>query len=216
MDPNAIEIVLKYFPDLNKSEIDQLHKFTELFTIWNKRINLVSRKDINNLFLHHVLHSLAIAKFFPFKPGSRILDAGTGGGFPGIPLAIIFPEIEFCLADSIGKKINAVSSITADLGLSNTSVIKTRIEDHQGSYDFVVSRAVTTLQTMVSWVSDLFNEISNHSFHNGLIYLKGGDLTEELRPFGTKATVFQIKEIFHEPFFKTKKIIYLSANKWKD
>jgi 16S rRNA (guanine527-N7)-methyltransferase len=211
-----MEIILKYFPDLTKKKIEQFYTLRDLYSRWNEKINLISRKDIPYLYLHHVLHSLAIAKFFPFKPGTKILDAGTGGGFPGVPLAILLPEVEFYLADSVGKKINAVKSITSDLGLSNTTVIKTRIEELNEKYDFIVCRAVTSFQTMVLWVSMLFEEINRHLFSNGLIYLKGGELDEELWLFKEKVTVFTIQEIFQESYFETKKIIYLPAKESPD
>jgi len=211
-----MELLHKYFPDLSETAIDQFKALRNLYSYWNERINLISRRDLQNLYLHHVLHSLAIAKVFPFEPGTKILDAGTGGGFPGVPLAIFFPEVDFYLADSIGKKVIAVKSITSDLGLSNTTVLQTRIEEINEKYDFIVCRAVTSLQTMIPWVSMLINEASRHSFCNGLICLKGGDITDELKQYRDRVSLFTITDFFYEPYFETKKIIYLPANEWPE
>jgi 16S rRNA (guanine527-N7)-methyltransferase len=211
-----MEVLHKYFPDLSRTAADQFSRLRDLYSFWNERINLISRRDFHNLYLHHVLHSLAIAKVFSFKAGAKILDAGTGGGFPGVPLAIFFPEVEFCLADSIEKKIRAVQSITSGLGLSNTTVLRSRIEDLNEKYDFIVCRAVTSLQTMIPWFSMRFNEVSRHSFCNGLVCLKGGDITDEVKKYGERITVFPIGNFFDEPYFETKKIIYLAANEWPE
>jgi len=211
-----MEVLHKYFPDLSRTAADQFHALRELYAYWNDRINLVSRRDLQNLYLHHVLHSLAIARVFLFKPGTRILDAGTGGGFPGVPLAIFFPEVDFCLADSISKKILAVRSITSELGLSNTRVVRTRIEAIHEKYDFIVCRALTSLQTMIPWFSALFNEASRHPFCNGLICLKGGDMYEEIRQYKKRLRLFPIDDFFDEPYFETKKILYLPADEWPE
>ncbi len=215
-NPNTMEVLHKYFPDLSKTAIEQFHALKNLYSYWNERINLISRRDLQNLYLHHVLHSLAIAKIFPFEPGAKILDAGTGGGFPGVPLAIFFPEVEFCLVDSIGKKVMAVKTITSDLGLSNTTVSKTRIEEIHEKYDFILCRAVTSLQTMIHWVSMFFNESSHHAFCNGLICLKGGDITDELRQYNEMIRLYHIADFFSEPYFETKKIIYLPVTEWPE
>lgn len=211
-----MEALHKYFPDLTKTASDRFDQLRDLYSCWNERVNLISRRDAENLYLHHVLHSLAIARVFPFKPGTTILDAGTGGGFPGVPLAILFPEAEFCLVDSIGKKVMAVKSITSELGLSNTRVVRKRIEEMDGRYDFIVCRALASLQKMIPWFSALFTEVSRHSFCNGLICLKGGDLTQEISPYKKNIRLFSIDDFFDEPYFKTKKIIYLPANKWPE
>ncbi len=211
-----MEVLQKYFPDLSKTAIAQYNELAKLYSYWNERINLISRRDVHNIYLHHVLHSLAIAKVFPFKPGTKILDAGTGGGFPGIPLAILFPQVEFCLVDSIGKKVMAVQAITSDLNLSNTTVLKSRIEQIQEQYDFIVCRAVSSLQKMIPWVSMLFSETSNHSFSNGLICLKGADIANELRDYKERIRLYRIADFFNEPFFETKIIIYLPADEWPE
>ena len=208
-----MELIHKYFPDLSNTSSGQLGKLFDLYSHWNTKINLISRKDIRNLYLHHVLHSLAIVRFFTFNPGSRILDAGTGGGFPGIPLAILCPDIEFTLVDSVGKKVNVVKCIAEDLGLKNIKVVKSRIEEINDKFEFIVSRAVTSLPTMVLWIRDLFEEENRHPFPNGLIYLKGGDLKQDLVQFDKEITIYNISDIFPEPFFETKKIIHFPADK---
>jgi len=201
--------VAPYFPEFTSGQYEQLARLGPLYREWNERINVISRKDIEHLYLHHVLHSLAIAKFIRFKPGTRILDAGTGGGFPGIPLAIAFPEAEFTLADSIGKKITVVNAIAAGIGLKNVSTFNGRVENIPGKFDFVVSRAVTTLPEFNGWVKGKFSTENRNSLPNGIIYLKGGDLEQELKSFAGNARITDISRFFSDPFFETKKIIFV-------
>jgi len=204
------EIIFTYFPELTEVQKKQFAQLSDLYKAWNEKINVISRKDIDSLYLHHVLHSLGIAKVISFKPGTKILDLGTGGGFPGIPLAIMFPECKFHLVDSIGKKITVVKEIAEALGLKNVNAQQIRAEELRTKYDFVVSRAVTDLSAFVKWVEHkfapqtIFNELNN-----GILYLKGGDLTEELKPFKNDVKVYELKDFFKEEFFETKKVIYL-------
>lgn len=204
-----IETILSYFPDLSDLQIEKLSRLKLLYTDWNNKINVISRKDIENFYLHHVLHSLAIAKKFKFNTKSTILDVGTGGGFPGIPLSIIFPEVRFTLLDSIGKKLKVVDEIAYELNLLNVKTVRSRVEEHKEQYNFVVSRAVTDFSVFVKWTSKNIERNSNQNLKNGIIYLKGGDLDEELAGFQSKAKVFDIKDFFYEPFFETKRIVYL-------
>jgi 16S rRNA (guanine527-N7)-methyltransferase len=201
--------VAPYFPEFTAHQFDQLAKLGPLYRDWNEKINVISRKDIDQLYLHHVLHSLAIAKFIRFKPGTRILDAGTGGGFPGIPLAIAFPEAEFTLADSIGKKITVVNAVASETGLQNVRTFNGRVENITGTFDFVVSRAVTSLPEFVGWIRGKISRENRNALPNGIIYLKGGDLESELRPFAGKARTTDISSFFGEEFFETKKIIFV-------
>ena len=180
-----------------------------LYEEWNAQINVISRKDMAHFYEHHVLHSLAIAKVVQFKPMADILDVGTGGGFPGVPLAIMFPESRFMLVDSIGKKIKVVNDIIEKLELQNTKAMQTRAEALDGEYDFVVSRAVTTLGEFVPWVKGKISKTQYHKLHNGILYLKGGDLSNELYPFRTKVQTWDIADFFGEEYFLTKKVIYL-------
>ncbi len=203
-----MEILLKYFNSLTELQISQFSELKKLYGEWNEKINVVSRKDIDELYLRHVLHSLAIAKVQNFEPGSRILDVGTGGGFPGIPLAIMFPESDFHLVDSIGKKIKVVNGVAESLGLENLKASHMRAENADGKYDFVVSRAVTRMESFVPWVKGKVSKHHNHKLKNGILYLKGGDLTEELAGFPT-AQIYDIKDYFEEDFFDTKKIVHL-------
>ena len=203
-----MHLILKYFPNLTAAQINQFETLEELYKDWNLKINVVSRKDIDELYLRHVLHSLAIAKIIEFKGGSRILDVGTGGGFPGIPLAILFPECQFHLVDSIAKKIKVVDEVKKGLGLTNVKTYHSRVEDIKGNYDFIVSRAVAAMPTFVHWVKGKIAKKQNNSLRNGIIYLKGGDLEDELKNYKS-AKVFNISELFEEPFFDTKKIVYL-------
>jgi len=203
-----MEILLKYFNSLTDLQISQFSELKKLYGEWNEKINVVSRKDIDELYLRHVLHSLAIAKVQDFEPGSRILDVGTGGGFPGIPLAIMFPESDFHLVDSIGKKIKVVNGVAESLGLENLKASHMRAENADGKYDFVVSRAVTRMESFVPWVKGKVSKHHNHKLKNGILYLKGGDLTEELAGFPT-AQIYDIKDYFEEDFFDTKKVVHL-------
>ena len=203
-----MDIILKYFhslTEIQKKQFAQLHK---LYGIWNQRINVVSRKDIDQLYERHVLHSLAIAKFFSFPEHSKILDVGTGGGFPGIPLAIMFPECQFTLVDSIGKKITVVKEISNAIGLKNVTAIQERAENLKGKYHFVVSRAVTEFPQFLKWVKDKFEKESLGNYMNGIIYLKGGDLSDELKPFNNKIKIYEILSVFEEEFFLTKKLVH--------
>ncbi|MEY3855184.1 MAG: rRNA ((527)-N(7))-methyltransferase [Bacteroidota bacterium] len=203
------DIVKKYFPNLTEKQLEQFELLFPLYTEWNEKINVVSRKDIDNLMLHHVLHSLAIAKIIDFRPGTEILDVGTGGGFPGIPLAILFPECSFLLVDSIGKKIKVVEEIAKALGLQNVQATHARAEDIDQDFEFVVSRAVTRITPFYYWVRKKISPNHFHSMRNGILYLKGGDLREELEEFGKKHKVFDLSTYFDEDFFETKKVLYV-------
>ena len=203
-----MELILKYFPNLTEDQVRKFEKLKDLYKEWNLKINVVSRKDIDELYLRHVLHSLGIAKIIDFKKGTKILDVGTGGGFPGIPLAILFPECSFYLVDSINKKLKVVNAVVENLGLTNVETSHSRVEDVDGLYDFIVSRAVTAMPMFVSWVKKKVSKKSNHSLKNGILYLKGGDLTEELYSF-PKATIYNLSDYFTEDFFETKKVVYL-------
>jgi len=208
MEMNAA-LIKKYFPEITEQQEKQFDQLLPLYKEWNEKINVVSRKDIENLMLHHVLHSLAIAKFLPFRPGTEVLDVGTGGGFPGIPLAILFPETQFLLVDSIGKKIKVVEGVAAALGLSNVQARHMRAEDVDQDFEFIVSRAVTRLTPFYYWVK---NKISPNHFHtqrNGLLLLKGGELTEEIAELGKKVKVTDLTTYFKEDFFDTKKLVYV-------
>jgi len=204
-----IDILLHYFPDLTSLQKDQFLKIFELYKEWNDKINVVSRKDIDNLYVNHVLHSLGIAKVASFKPGTTILDVGTGGGFPGIPLAILFPETQFHLVDSIGKKITVVKNVAEGLGLKNVKAEQIRAEQIKGEYDFIVSRAVTRLKEFYGWVNRKVRKKSNHELYNGILYLKGGDLQEELAELNKAHQIFDLSDFFAEEFFQTKKVVYV-------
>lgn len=197
-----------YFPDLTEKQIQQFEQLDALYRDWNAKINVVSRKDIEELFLRHVLHSLGIAKVISFKPKSKVLDVGTGGGFPGIPLAILFPETKFYLVDSIGKKLKVVEGVSETLGLKNIKTTHGRAEDIKGEFDFIVSRAVTLMPTFVSWVKDKIRKEQRHEIRNGILYLKGGDLTEELQVY-RNVTLYNLSDYFKEEFFETKKVVHL-------
>jgi len=203
-----MKLLLNYFPDLTETQIEQFGQLKELYQDWNLKINVVSRKDIDELYLRHVLHSLGIAKVQSFLPGARILDVGTGGGFPGIPLAILFPEVHFHLVDSIGKKIKVVEEVSQGLNLQNVKVTNARVETITDQYDFVVSRAVAQMETFVYWVKNSVAKKSNHKLKNGILYLKGGDLTDELGSF-PKATIYNLQDFFKESFFETKSVVHL-------
>ncbi|MGS2763192.1 16S rRNA (guanine(527)-N(7))-methyltransferase RsmG [Sinomicrobium sp. M5D2P9] len=204
----SFEVILKYFPGLPEEQASRFEQLESLYTEWNARINVISRKDIGELYIRHVLHSLGIARVQSFNPGSRILDVGTGGGFPGIPLAILFPDTEFYMVDTIGKKIKVVQAVAEALGLKNVKAEHTRAEKVKGQFDFVVSRAVTNMPDFVKWVNNKTNREHRHDLKNGILYLKGGDLSEELKPF-PKATEYLLSDYFDEDFFETKKVVHL-------
>jgi len=203
-----MEIIQKYFTNLTETQLEQFSKLQELYKDWNLRINVVSRKDIDELYLRHVLHSLAIAKVVEFQPGAKVMDVGTGGGFPGIPLAILFPETQFHLVDSIGKKIKVVHEVVQGLGLENVKSSNCRVEDVKDTYDFIVSRAVAQMETFVRWTKGRISKKQRHPLKNGILYLKGGDLTEELEKY-TSATIYDLPDYFDEDFFETKKLVHL-------
>lgn len=202
------EILLKYFSYLTDEQKEQFKLLESLYQDWNQKINVVSRKDIDELYLRHVLHSLGIAKIQQFAPGCAVLDVGTGGGFPGIPLAILFPETQFTLVDSIGKKIKVVEEVVSGLGITNVIPINARVEEIKGQFDFIVSRAVAAMPTFTFWVKGKIKKESIHERRNGILYLKGGDLTEELKEYRT-AQIFNLTDYFKEDFFETKKVVYL-------
>ena len=205
-------IIEKHFSGLSELQIDRFKALKELYSDWNTKINVVSRKDIDELMIRHVLHSLGIAKVQPFQPGSSVLDIGTGGGFPGIPLAIMYPETTFVLVDSIGKKIGVVNEVIQALGLQNVSAEHIRAEQVSGKFDFIVSRAVTRMETFVYWTHGKIKKHNQHELHNGILYLKGGDLNEELASF-PQARLFPLDAYFKEPFFETKMVVHLPLKK---
>ena len=203
-----MEAILKYFPDLTEVQKEQFRQLDSLYHDWNEKINVISRKDIDALYTKHVLHSLGIAKIQPFAPGTFILDVGTGGGFPGIPLAILFPETRFYLIDVIAKKIKVVQAVADALGLKNVKAEQIHAENVKGDFDFIVSRAVTNMPDFVSWVKTKIKKQHKHELKNGILYLKGGDLTEELKDF-PKATLYDLADFFEDEFFETKKVVHL-------
>ncbi|RIH65732.1 16S rRNA (guanine(527)-N(7))-methyltransferase RsmG [Mariniphaga sediminis] len=205
-----MEIIQKYFPGLTPEQTAQFKQMMPAYAEWNAKINVISRKDIEALHERHVLHSLSIAKFIRFRPGTKILDVGTGGGFPGIPLAVLFPETRFHLIDSIGKKIKVVNAVAESLGLKNVTSDQIRAEQLKEKYDFVVSRAVTRLPEFVGWVQKNISPKQQNTVPNGVIYLKGGNLAEEIKPFRKKAYIQNLSEYFEEEFYQTKKLVYLS------
>jgi len=206
------DIITHYFPELSDLQKEQFSKLDELYRFWNAQINVISRKDIDKLYLHHILHSLAIAKVISFLPGEKILDVGTGGGFPGIPLAILFPETQFHLVDSIGKKIKVVNEVAKGIGLKNLVASHARAEQINDRFDFIISRAVTQLKDFYPWIRGKFNKDSKNVLKNGVLYLKGGDLNEEILQSGLKnVTRYPINDYFTEEFFDTKFVIYFSA-----
>ncbi|MDG1774630.1 MAG: 16S rRNA (guanine(527)-N(7))-methyltransferase RsmG [Flavobacteriaceae bacterium] len=202
------QLIFDYFPNLTQQQQDQFIALEALYQDWNLKINVVSRKDIEELYLRHVLHSLAIAKFISFNPGAHILDVGTGGGFPGIPLAILFPETHFTLVDAIGKKIKVVEEVVAGLGLENVIAKHQRVEEDKQQYDFVVSRAVAAMPTFMRWIKGRIKKVSEHPIKNGVLYLKGGDLSEELQDYRT-VQIYSLMDYYKEDFFETKKLVYL-------
>jgi len=203
-----MDLILKYFPHLTEDQIAKFIKLDELYQDWNLKINVVSRKDIDELYLRHVLHSLGIANVIDFKDGSKILDVGTGGGFPGIPLAILYPECSFHLVDSIAKKLKVVDEVVAGLGLTNVKTTHSRVEEINGTFDFIVSRAVAIMPTFTHWVKGKISKDQNNELKNGILYLKGGDLTEELKDYKT-ATIYNLSDYYSEDFYDTKKVVHL-------
>ena len=203
-----MELLLKYFPALTPIQIAQYTQAVSLYEEWNARINVISRKDMEHFVLHHLLHSLGIAKIHPFSVGLKVLDVGTGGGFPGIPLAILYPEVSFHLVDSIGKKIKVVQEVATALGLTNVTYQQARVETLEGQYDYIVSRAVTQMADFYKLTKHLLKPVTNKGDNRGILYLKGGDLTEELAAFPS-ATVYNLSEVFEEDFFETKKVVVL-------
>ena len=205
-----MDIILKYFPDLTETQKQQFAALFDLYRDWNSKINVISRKDIDNLYEHHVLHSLGIAKMINFKPGTHVMDLGTGGGFPGIPLAILFPETHFHLVDSIGKKILVASEIAKAINLTNVTWVKERAEEEKGTFDFVVSRAVMPLMDLIKLIQKNISKKQKNTLPNGLICLKGGELSKETLPVKNKVDIRDLSDTFEEPFFETKKVVYVS------
>ena len=206
-----LDLILKYFPDLTVKQKNQFNQLQSLYKEWNAQINVISRKDIDELYTRHVLHSLGIAKVIQFKAGTSIMDVGTGGGFPGIPLAILFPNSNFYLVDTIGKKIKVVNAVAEALALQNVEGVQKRAEKVKFEFDFIISRAVTYLPKFNNWVKGKFSNESFNDLPNGLLYLKGGDLLEELKEAGKPYQSFDLKNYFSEDFFETKKVIYLEG-----
>jgi 16S rRNA (guanine527-N7)-methyltransferase len=205
------KFLLKYFPELTAQQLEQYRLLKDLYAHWNQQINVVSRKDIDALYERHILHSLGIAKVMQFLPSENVLDVGTGGGFPGIPLAVMFPETNFHLVDSIGKKIKVVQEVAKGASLKNVMATHARAEQIAGKFDFVVSRAVTQLKDFYPWVKDKFNKVSHNQLPNGILYLKGGDLKQEIAESGLAVQQFYLKEYFDEEFFETKQVIYVKV-----
>ena len=206
---NGIELVSKYFPDLSNEQKSKFERLETLYNEWNAQINVISRKDTDNFYERHVLHSLAIAKVMRFEDGSKILDIGTGGGFPGIPLAILFPNCDFLLVDSIGKKIKVVNEVAKALDLKNVCGEHERAENIKEQFDFIVSRAVTAMPKFITWTKGKFAKTNNNSFKNGILYLKGGDLSEEMATVKKAVQYFDISDFYTEEFFETKKVVYV-------
>ena len=206
-----MDIILKYFPELTSIQKDKFAQLQSLYTEWNEKINVISRKDIDALYEKHVLHSLGIAKVITFQNGTEILDIGTGGGFPGIPLAILFPHVNFHLVDSIRKKITVVTEISNALGLTNVTAENIRAELINKKYDFVISRAVTQFDEFLPWVKNKFEKTGFNELPNGILYLKGGDLTEELARVKKSVTLYNLSDFFKEEFFESKKVVYYKA-----
>jgi len=203
------EIIFRYFPDLTERQKEQFRNLDELYHYWNARINVISRKDIDNLYPHHILHSLGIAKVISFLPGEKVLDVGTGGGFPGIPLAILFPDTHFHLVDTIGKKIKVVNEVSQALGLKNLQATHARAEQINGKFNFIVSRAVTQLKEVYPWIKGKFSKESYNTIQNGMLFLKGGDLAQEIRESGLKAELTPLSDYFKEKYFETKFVVYI-------
>ena len=203
-----VELIEKYFPNLSEKQKKQFAQLEKLYAEWNEKINVISRKDMDSLYEKHILHSLGIAKVMEFEPGTKVLDIGTGGGFPGIPLAILFPEVQFTLVDSIGKKIAVVKEVSAGIGLENVTATHKRAEELKEKFHFVVSRALTQMPVFLTWLKGKFEKQCFNKKPNGILYLKGGDLTEELA--GLKTEIFPLQNYFESEFFETKKVVYLS------
>ncbi len=204
-----VEIIYKYFPSLSATQKKQLEQLYPLYSEWNSKINVISRKDVDQLYLRHVLHSLAIAKFIDFKAGTKILDIGSGGGFPGIPLAILFPTCTFHLVDSIGKKIKVVQEVANSIGLENLTAEHQRAEKVKGQFGFIVSRAVARTKILFQWTHQKIHQKNSNEFENGFLLLKGGDLSEEMKEFGRPYKEYELSKVFEENFFETKKLIYI-------
>lgn len=205
-----MEQLIKYFPNLTDLQKQQYEALPSLYAEWNEKINVISRKDIDNLYERHVVHSLGIVKVMPFVDGAAVLDVGTGGGFPGIPLAIMFPNVKFTLVDSIGKKIKVVNAVAEALQLKNVEAYQTRAEQVKKRFDFVVCRAVTDMNDFARWVQGKILPTNRHGLQNGILALKGGDLGEELKSFGSKVTVYPLSKYFDEEFYDTKKVVHLT------
>jgi 16S rRNA (guanine527-N7)-methyltransferase len=201
--------LLSYFPNLTTEQKDKFSQLKDLYEEWNAQINVISRKDMDEFYERHVLHSLGIAKIMEFTPESSVLDIGTGGGFPGIPLAILFPEVQFHLVDSIGKKIKVVTEVAKALNLSNVRATHARAEDIKEQFDFIVSRAVTAMPAFLTWTKGKIKARNNNPLPNGILYLKGGDLSEELKPVKQALDIFNLADIFEDEFFETKKVVYV-------
>ena len=208
-----MDLIRQYFPELEQQQYDRFNMLKELYTYWNERINLISRKDIDNLEERHILHSLAIARFIRFKPGTTILDVGTGGGFPGIPLAIMFPDVKFTLIDSIGKKVRVVDEVIKATGINNAEALQLRAENVPGKYDFIVSRAVTRLPEFIKWVKEKISNDHRHRLKNGILYLKGGEIDEELKGVHFPYAVYDLDTYFSLEFFNTKKLVYITIGR---
>lgn len=210
---SGTQLILSYFPDLTEKQIEQLDRLQDLYTDWNSKINVISRKDMEQFYIRHVLHSLGIAKVMSFQPGTKVLDIGTGGGFPGIPLAILFPDTHFHLVDSIGKKISVVKDIAKQLKLSNVEAQQARAESLVRKYDFVVSRAVTRMANFYPWVKGKIKKEDFNEYPNGILYLKGGDVDEEMEETRKSYVTYHLEDYFKEDFFETKKVVYMP---WED